>query len=33
MEPNMQDYDPDEFIKFMFDDDALNDDDMYNDND
>ena len=29
----MQDYDPDEFIKFMFDDDALNDDDMYNDND
>lgn len=33
MEPNMQNYDPDEFINFMFDDDAQNDDDMYNDND
>ena len=33
MGPNMQNYDPDEFINFMFDDGAQNDDDMYNDND
>ena len=33
MGPNMQNYDEDEWINFMFDDEAQNDDDMYNDND
>ena len=31
--PDMQNYDPEEWIDFMFDEDAQNDDDMYNDND